>query len=431
MKKYLLYFPIALVMLGMASCSQDRDPKYHAPTPGSFKLNNPAMMEQEIILTEGNTLEFSCSQPDYGFAATASYSLDMAVTEDFANFYTLTPRDENSTIISVDQSAVSTGFCELMGVDSEEAYAEKYPNGFPVSKIYFRANCRLGNLEDSAITSNVVSYNYLKPYFAVAVPGYIYLVGAPSGWMEPAESNTAAYANWRLFEPADAIGSKIYSGVFDIPAGDDAIFRFYTALTGWDADSYGTQVDDNAIDFPEFDGGTFTHELVKGKGSYRFPNWPGGEMTMVVDMSNPNDMLVTFSAGAVEVFTPKYIYLMGSLQGWTSPAVDHEASYLNYRLANSKDAENVYTGTFDAPAGRLQYRFCTQLDGEGDAGWANPYQLGYQVDDNDTDFTFTNGVIETPYVLGKGNWAVELDEPAKVTFIVDMDAQTASCVLEN
>lgn len=436
MKKYLIYLPIALAFLGIVSCSQDRDPKYRAPEAGSFKLNNPAMMDQEIILSDAGdaTLEFSCSQPDYGFAASASYSVDMALNENFADFYSLSSLNENSAIISVLQSEVAAGYCELMGIDSEETYSEKYPDGFPVTKVYFRANCRIPGIDNSAITSNVVSYNYLKPYFAVAVPGSIYLIGNPGGWVEPAEGNAATLASWRLMEDDDAIGSKIYKGSFEIDAkyGDDGpIFRFYAALTGWDGgDSYGTQVDDNAIEFPEFTGDVFEHELVKGKGSFSFPNWPGGTMNMVVNMSDPNNMTVTFSGGDQEIFVAKYIYLMGSLQGWTPPSVNNESAYANYRLVNSADAENIYTGTFNAPAGKLQYRFVTQLDGEGDAGWDNPYQLAYQVDDNDTDFTFTNGVIETPFVHGKGNWAVELDADAKVTFVVDLDNETASCILE-
>ena len=36
--------------------------------------------------------------------------------------------------------------------------------------------------------------------------------------------------------------------------------------------------------------------MVKGKGSYKFPDWPGGNMAIKVDMSDPNNMTVTCTA---------------------------------------------------------------------------------------------------------------------------------------
>ena len=425
MKKYLLYLPVAMALLGMASCSQDRDPKYHAPTPGSFVLNKPAMMDQEIVLTNGQTLEFSCSQPDYGFAASASYSMEMALNQDFTEFYSLTPRDENSTIISVNQSEVASGYCELMGITSEDDYTSQYPDGFPVSTIYFRAVCQLPGYESSIITSNVVSYNYLKPYFAVPVPGYIYLVGAPSGWKEPSEGNAAAYADWRLFEPNDAIGSKIYTGVFDIPAGDDAMFRFYTALTGWDNDSYGVQEPDEAVQFPEFDGGTFEHALVKGKGAFWFPNWPGGEMTMVVNMSDASNMTVTFTAGAVEVFVPSYIYMVGGYNDWAGPNEGNKNKL--FALPNSQNAPDIYTGTYPVGPGDFWFRFATALD-EGD-GWGPT--IGWQEPDEGATFDFTNNHFEGTFVNpGSGSWCFNMPSDGNFNMVVNFANNTVEYTFE-
>ena len=63
------------------------------------------------------------------------------------------------------------------------------------------------------------------------------------------------------------------------------MFRFYTALTGWDEDSWGSQVDDNPIDQTITDG-SWTGTLVKGKGAFNFPGFAGGQMTVIVDMVN-------------------------------------------------------------------------------------------------------------------------------------------------
>ena len=416
---------MGIALIGMASCSQDRDPVYHAPAEGSFVLNVPAMQDQLIELTETGTLELTCSQPDYGFAAAAVYSAQMSLTEDFATSYDLTPVNENLAKMQVQQSEVATGYCELLGVTSEEDFQTQYPNGFEPTKIYFRAVCQIPGVESSRIESNVVSYNQILPYFNVAVPGYIYLVGAPEGWKGPDEANAAHYADWRLFEAADAIGSKVYSGVFDIPAGDSAMFRFYTALTGWDADSYGVQVDDNAVQFPDaFADGTFTHQLIKGKGSFWFPNWEGGKMTIVVDMSDPNNMVVTMTEGEVEVVTPMYIYGIGNQFGnWTEPSEANQAALTPYRLT-STDGGHIYSATLPVTAGDLYMRFATEL-----GGWDGP-QIGIQEVDESIECQFTNGAFTGPYVVGKGSWYFTIPEDCNISLTVDMDNQTVNFVLE-
>ena len=411
-------------LVGMASCSQDRDPVYKAPT--TFVLNVPAMQDQLIELTDGNTLELVCSQPDYGFAAAAVYSAQMSLSESFESSYDLTPLNESLAKMQIPQSDIATGYCELLGVTSEEEYQDLYPNGFPAGKIYFRAVCQIPGVENSRIESNVVAYNYVKPYFNVAVPGYIYLVGAPEGWKGPDEANADHYADWRLFEASDAIGSHIYSGVFDIPAGDSAMFRFYTALTGWDADSYGVQVPDEAVQFPDaFADGTFTHDLVKGKGSFWFPNWEGGKMTIVVDMSDPNNMSVTMTAGEVEVITPMYIYSIGNQFGnWTEPSEANAEALMPYRLT-SRDGGHIYQASLPVTAGDLYVRFATEL-----GGWDGP-QIGIQEEDASIECQFTNGSFTGPYVQGKGSWYFAVPADCNISITVDMDTQTVTYVLED
>ena len=423
MKKITLYIATICALAGMASCSQDRDPVYQQPT--NFVLNVPVMADQLIELQAGNTLELTCSQPDYGFAAAAAYSAQMSLSEDFAESYDLTPVNESSARMQIPQGDIATGYCELKGLKSEEDYQTQYPNGFSTTKIYFRAVCQIPGVDNSRIESNVVAYNQILPFFNVAVPGYIYLVGAPEGWVGPDESHAEHYADWRLFEAADAIGSKIYSGVFDIPAGDSAMFRFYTALTGWDADSYGVQVDDNAIQYPDaFADGTFTHELIKGKGSFWFPNWPGGKMTIVVDMSDPNNMTVNMTAGEVEVVTPMYIYSIGNQFGnWTEPSADNEEALLPYRLT-SRDGGHIYQASLPVKSGDIYFRFATEL-----GGWDGP-QIGIQEQDESIECQFTNGTFTGPYVVGKGSWYFNLPADGTLSMTVNMDSQTVTYAFE-
>lgn len=427
MKKISYILTAACAVLAFASCSQDRDPKYHAPTEGSFLLYAPAMQDQYIVLAEGGTLELTTSgQPDYGYSAVANYGAQLSLSNDFSNpeaIYDLTPVDAHQSRIVLKQNDVAQGVCEILGLENEDTFNEMFPNGMPDMPLYFRATCSLSGVEGSEIISNVVSYNHITPYFAVAVPGYIYLVGnmTDNNWNEPSEGNASIYANWRLFEPENAIGSKVYSGVFELPAAP--MFRFYTALTGWDADSYGYIVDDNATDFPEFTGEeSWTQSMIKGKGAYSFPNFPGGEVTIVVDMSVESNMTVTVTAGAVEVFVPKFIYAMGTVTDpqWIEPIEANADKYEPYKLFNSSAAEAVFTGSFAVPAGDTYIRFVYEFLGWDDGQW------GYQEPDESTSCTMSNNEYSSAYVKGKGAWQFSFDEAGTLEVAVDTDNETAT-----
>lgn len=422
MKNLSIFLALAAVTLGFSSCSEDRDPVYQQPT--TFVLNQPAMQDQYIDLAPGQTIELVCSQPDYGYSAVTQYSAQMSLTEDFAQAYDLESVDKTLAKMSIKQDNVCNGIVELHGFANADEF-NAYYEGKPYEKIYFRAVAQLDGVESSKIVSNVVAYNYLKPYYSVPSPGFIYLVGAPEGWAGPTESNAAHYADWRLFEPADGIGSKVYSGVFDIPAGS-AMFRFYTALTGWDADSFGSQPDDSPIEFPDFTEGSFTNALVAGKGAFSFPNWPGGKMTIVVDMSDANNMTLTCTAGESQVVVTKYIYLVGSISGWKAPGTENADLYKDFRLAD-KTGDGIYVGSFPVEAGHVNFRFALELT---DEGWENPTQIGAQAEDSDVACSFTNGTFSGPYVSGKGNWAFDLTTGGTLELTVDTNNKTVSYVLK-
>ena len=372
MKKISLLLAMAAVALGFTSCEEDRDPVYH--NPSQFVLNQPAMADQYIDLTDGNTLELVASQPDYGYSAVANYSAQISLTEDFANFESIIPTDEHQARMTFKQQDIALAMCNLLGVEGEDSFNERYPDGMPYMTVYFRAVCQLAGVEGSLITSNVVAYKNIKGYLAVQTPGYIYLVGNPEGWSGPDASNAAHYAPWRLFEPDNAIGSQVYVGVFDLPSAP--MFRFYSALTGWDADSYGCQVEDNPLDFELVDG-SFTGKLLGpgAKGSFNFPNFMGGTVTITVDMSDPNNMTFTMVEGEQEVVVPNYVYMVGNNAGWAEPSEANAATYEPWRLADASNS-GVYAGTFDftdftADGGVLYCRFYADLPGWGPAGWSS------------------------------------------------------------
>ena len=372
MKKISLILTTALALGAFASCCQDKDPIYQRPAEGSLVLNVPVLQDQYIDLTEGNVIELVTSQPDYGYSAVAEYEAQMSLDEDFNTYFDLSNINVNLARMTFKEEDIAQGFCELMGLDSEDAWNAMYPDGAPYTQIYFRATCQLAGVEGSYITSNVVAFNYMKPYFAVAVPGYIYLVGNPEGWVGPDEANAAHYAPWRLFEPENAIGSKVYVGVFDLPAAP--MFRFYTALTGWDADSYGYIVDDNATDFELVDG-SFTEKLIHGKGAFNFPNFGGGTVTITVNMADENNMTFSMQTGDEGPALPSdYVYMVGNNGGWAEPVA---GAYDDWKLEGVLGS-GIYSATFDftevsfeEQEGNLYCRFYKELNGWGAAEWSS------------------------------------------------------------
>jgi len=407
MKKLPILFAGLVAMFGFTGCSDDHDETvYHAPT--SFEMNEPALADQYIELTEKGTFTLTAkAQPDYGYSAITQYSALVSLTEDFAESKQLTPTQPTQTQMTFKSADLALAICELSGIASTEDWAA-LGNDTPVTKVYFKGVAELKDVEGSRIvSSNTVSLNKVQYYFAVPTPGFIYLVGAPEGWAGPTESNAAHYADWRLFEANNAIGSKIYSNVFDIEPGQ-AMFRFYTALTGWDADSYGSQADDNPLDF-QFTDGMFTNELVKGKGSFNFPDWPGGKMTVTVDM---NAMTVTMIAGEHQVVTPNYVYMVGNNNNWAEPTED--AGYENWKLADT-DLDGVYEGKFNmagftADGGTLYCRFYEKLTGWGAAEWSS------DAAGNNVDVVLGNAM---PTFVGEGCFVVA--DAADKVLLVKLD----------
>ena len=402
---YILFGILGLV-LSAVSCNgpEVENPVLNKPT--KLILNTPAFQKQYIDLQATPTVNLTCSQPEYGFAAAASYSAQVSLTEDFTDFIEI---DEaySKCDMDVNAEAIAQAICKLRGVTSEDDYTDE-----PARTVYFRVRVKILDYEETEILSNVVSCEKVKGYFALRLPGYIYLVGEPEGWSGPTEGNKDHYSQWRLFESTEAIGSKIYSGVFDIPAGK-FMFRFYTALNGWEKDSYGIQEADSPMDITLEDG-VYSGALVKGKGSYNVPDFAGGSVKITVNM---NTMTVKFEVGGVDVSNKKFIYLVGAPEGWAGPTEDNASHYEDWKLYDMADDGN-YTGTFDIPEGKFMFRFYKKL-----TGWETD-SFGSQADDAPIDLTWTDGIYEGAAMDGKGSWNDPTWAGGKVEITVNINDGT-------
>ena len=416
MKKLALFFACAAALVGFTSCEDDKDPVYQQPT--KFVLNTPALQDQYLELTEDGTFELSCSQPDYGYAAVVNYSAEVSLTEDFANCKEITSKGTGTTAKMTFSSAdLALVLCELHGFVDESTFQD-----IDAEKVYFRAVARLAGVESSEIRSNVVSLNKVKLYFAVPTPDYIWVIGSASafgGWTEPSEGNAAALAGARLFEPQNAIGSKVYSNTFDIPAGD-VTFRLYVHLTGWDGgDSWGSQVDDNPINVELVDG-TYTSPLVNGKGSFSIAGWQGGEMTITADFSSSTPS-ITVSAGSTAPVVAQYMYVVGNNAGWATPDESSASVYEAWRIADRNES-GVYTGTFTFEDGcesctnGWYFRIYPALTGWGSTPYAAALADGNNVE------TALDALM--PCVTGEGCFMVNPLAPGKYTLTLDTNNNT-------
>lgn len=403
----------AAAMLGVASCSTPDTPVMQKPT--EFKLNVPPFAQQYYDLTEGGVLEFTCSQPDYGIGTVVNYSAEISLTEDFAEYKTLANINGASATIGLNEADVAIAICEMLGITDEDTwqpYAEDH-----VRPLYVRAVAQVGSYEWTNITSNVIELPRVDFYYALKTPAYIYLVGAPSGWTEPIADNADKYKDWRLWEADDAVGSNVYSAVFDMPA--DPVFRFATALTGWDSDFIGIAGgpnDDKEVDCILADG-EYNGTLAVTKDKLEFKDFTGGKMTITVDL---NKMTVKVQAGEQEVVTPKYVYMVGNQAMWKEPSADNAEIYDNWRL-ECTDGSGVFTGTFEITETQdnnpdLFCRFYQELTGWGAAQWASVTGKDYPV---------TPGVAAETAV-GEGPFQLEGALGATISVSLDTKANTVT-----
>lgn len=293
MKKISLFLVALAAVLSLASCEDEKKPKFHEASSDSFEVYEPAFQNQYYELTSTGTFEIVCkSAPDYGAPMGPTvYGAQVSLDPSFSTYEEIKAENSASRVMLRDED-LAIAICKLKGLTKDDA-GYVFTSTLPV---YLKATCSIEAIANSKVVSkNYCTLNKVMPYFAIPSPNFIYLVGAPEGWKGPSAAEADHYSAWRLFEKDDEIGSNIYYGTFQINAGD-AMFRFYTALTGWDNDSYGSQADDNPVEEVLDSNFSGTYELVKGKGSFSFPDWPGGLMTIRVDMNAPMSVSVSPAA---------------------------------------------------------------------------------------------------------------------------------------
>lgn len=165
-------------LLMFSACEADRDsnPVYQEPT--KFVLNTPAYVNTIYDLEYSNSLELTCSQPDYGFTAATYYAVQVSLTEDFNTFEELSTQYTTAKM-NVDASELAIAVTNLK--IAEGATEEDFPL---TSTLYLRLKASL-NENLGVITSNTIALTNVKVYFAlppVELPTKLYLIGDFCKW---------------------------------------------------------------------------------------------------------------------------------------------------------------------------------------------------------------------------------------------------------
>ena len=176
-----------LVALGLslfASCSDDRDDNPTVVSPTKFHLNTPALAGQYLDLEKSKTINFTCSQPDYGFPANTQYTLQVALDEN------MTDCKEIEQIFKGAKLDVSS---ELLASTLTNYALEhgKTDADFPMDiQVYARARAVMTNVsgepvEGTEILSNVVKLSNVHLLYSlppVKTPGKLNIVGQFCNW---------------------------------------------------------------------------------------------------------------------------------------------------------------------------------------------------------------------------------------------------------
>ncbi|QRX64490.1 SusF/SusE family outer membrane protein [Dysgonomonadaceae bacterium zrk40] len=157
------------------SCQEDE--KVVLQQPESFVLNTPKYASAIYDLKNTESIEFTTSQPDYGFTAAAIYSVQVALTSDFTNPVTL-PGSYTTAKFAINAADLALALVGMHGVTLEEDYpTDPHP-------LYVRLISKLNAKNAGEVFSNVITLPQVKGYFALdpmVMPEEMFIIGNVAG----------------------------------------------------------------------------------------------------------------------------------------------------------------------------------------------------------------------------------------------------------
>ena len=204
MKKISIFCAALVATAALSGCTEtwDDNPtlKTHEGVVTANFLNQPVMQNMPFVITEANregSFHLTCSQPDFGYAATAAYQVQVSLTEDFATMIELAQRYYDCSQINPLNADIASALETLSGVKTEA--------DLPVAptRVYMRLKAFVPqNEEGTTYLSNPVYFESVScDYLAIWVAGIpvnIYLRGAMNGWGAEAGPDADTAGPWQF-----------------------------------------------------------------------------------------------------------------------------------------------------------------------------------------------------------------------------------------
>ena len=165
---------VAALALSFSSCKEtwDENPVLvgHEGVQTVNFLNEPVLKDQPVMITNDNstgTFHLTCSQPYYGYAAVATYKVQVSLSEDFNDFIELSQAFYDCSNINPVNADIAAAIEKLSGVQSEDDLP------MPYQTMYVRLHSQIDQSpENTEYLSNVVSFNQVSAdYLAIWVSG--------------------------------------------------------------------------------------------------------------------------------------------------------------------------------------------------------------------------------------------------------------------
>lgn len=255
MKKSLILASMALVLGLFTACDSDRDDNPTLTVPDSFRLNTPAIAENNVIdLLNTDNITLTCDQPNYGgFPIATEYTLEYSTSANFDKDVTYTwPSSFTSTTITLQGRKLNDNLIEAYQAINGEGTTPE--NDFP---LYMRLSAKPLNSNVESVYSNSITLpNVRATYKApdVSIPADLYVVGSNIG---------EEWKTWqRLAHPYGTTG--VYYTVVWMPEGGGK-FKFGTKEGDWTGHSAISEFNDETNVGITADG---DDKVVFGKGGW-------------------------------------------------------------------------------------------------------------------------------------------------------------------
>ena len=315
------------------ACETDNDSNPILNEPDTFTLNTPAYAANNVYdLKNAQTVELTCSQPDYGFPAATTYTVQASFEQDFieatdeskAN-YTVLESTSPTAKINVDASELHNALLDLWtAVNGEQAELPTKPVA-----VYIRLKANITSSGKGVCLSNVIELpNVLisKSTSSLTPPKTMFIVGSMLD------------ADWKVWKPMAGVygmDGQFYSMIY-LDANSE--FKFGTKENEY------IGINDNRVTVTDKAGAG-----VSGSDNFVVEN-AGWYLFYVKAAVKGDDYQFTIT------FYPAEVYLFGNTTGGSWAFTDE----WKFAVPATKD------GNFVSPAmtasGEVRMCFKTDLD---------------------------------------------------------------------